>query len=134
MTGFRAPTPLRARSAALAAALLLAPSLAFAQTLDLAGPYGNEAGCRVVKGEEKAGAEALVVRSDRFESASLVCEFVQVLKAADGTRVITALCDIEGEEGRSVSLFTVAPSKTDPTALQIRDEYGAPWDEVKPCG
>lgn len=123
----------RGRSAAIAAAFLLAPSLAFAQTLELSGVYGNEAGCRVAKGEEKASAEALVMRPDRFESAALVCEFVQVLKAADGTKVITALCDIEGEDGRSVSLFTVAPSKTDPAALQIRDEYGAPWDEVKPC-
>ncbi len=123
----------RGRSAVIAAAFLLAPSLAFAQTLELSGIYGNEAGCRVAKGEEKASAEALVVRPDRFESAALACEFVQVLKAADGTKVITALCDIEGEDGRSVSLFTVAPSKTDATALQIRDEYGAPWDEVKPC-
>jgi hypothetical protein len=129
-----APCTARGRMAAIAAAFMLAPSLAFAQTLDLAGTYGNEAGCKVARGEEKAAAEALVVRTDRFESAALVCEFVEVLKAADGTRVITALCDIEGEEGRSVSLFTVAPSKTDPTALQIRDEYGAPWDEVKPCG
>jgi len=123
----------RGRSAAIAAAFLLVPSLAFAQALELSGVYGNEAGCRVAKGEEKASAEALVMRPDRFESAALVCEFVQVLKAADGTKVITALCDIEGEDGRSVSLFTVAPSKTDPAALQIRDEYGAPWDEVKPC-
>lgn len=124
---------LRGRPVALAAAYILAPSLVFAQALDIAGVYGNEAGCRVVKGEEKASAEALVVRPDRFESAALACEFVEVLKAADGTKVITALCDIEGEEGRSVSLFTVAPSKTDPAALQIRDEYGAPWDEVKSC-
>lgn len=121
------------RLAAAIAAWLLAPSLAFAQTLDIAQTYGNEAGCRVASGEEKASAEALVVRPDRFESAGLACEFVQVLTAADGTKVITALCDIEGEEGRSVSLFTVAPSKTDAAALQIRDEYGAPWDEVKPC-
>lgn len=134
MTGFAAPAMTYGRSAAIAAVFMLAPSLAFAQTLDLAGVYGNEAGCRVAKGEEKAAAEALVVRNDRFESAALTCEFVQVLKAADGTKVITALCDIEDEDGRSVNLFTVTPGKTDPTALQIRDEYGAPWDEVKPCG
>ena len=133
MRGRRLPTILRRRPAMIAAALALAPSLAFAQTLDLAGVYGNEAGCRVARGEEKASAEALVVRTDRFESAALVCEFVQVLKAADGTKVVTALCDIEGEDGRSINMFTVAPGKTDPVALQIRDEYGAPWDEVKPC-
>lgn len=127
-------SPLRhGRSIAAAAAFVLAPSLAFAQGLDITGTYGNEAGCRVAKGEEKAAAEALVMRPDRFESGSLVCEFVQVLKAADGTNVITALCEIEDEDGRSVNLFTVAPSKADPAALQIRDEYGAPWDEVKPC-
>ncbi|HHZ10740.1 MAG TPA: hypothetical protein GX405_18375 [Rhizobiales bacterium] len=129
-----APVMFRGRPLVIAAACVLAPSLAFGQTLDLAGAYGNEAGCRVARGEEKAGAEALVVRNDRFESAALSCEFVQVLKAADGTKVITALCDIEDEDGRSVNFFTVSPGKTDPTALQIRDEYGAPWDEVKPCG
>ncbi|CAG0985564.1 MAG: hypothetical protein F9K19_26305 [Rhizobiaceae bacterium] len=133
MTGFSVPAGRHGRSVAAAAAWVLVPSLAFAQTLDIIQPYGNEAGCRVAKGEEKAGAEALIMRNDRFESAALVCEFVQVLKAADGTKVITALCDIEDEDGRSVNLFTVAPGRTDPTALQIRDEYGAPWDEVKPC-
>lgn len=127
------PSAFRRRPTLIAAALALTPSLAFTQTLDLAGVYGNEAGCRVAKGEEKASAEALVVRADRFESAALVCEFVQVLKAADGTKVVTALCDIEGEDGRSINQFTVAPSKTDPAALQIRDEYGASWDEVKLC-
>jgi hypothetical protein len=121
------------RFVAAAAAGVLAAPLAHAQTLELTGVYGNEAGCRVARGEEKPAAEALVVRPDRFESGALTCEFVQVLKAADGTNVITALCDIEDEEGRSVNLFTVAPGKADPTALQIRDEYGAPWDEVKPC-
>lgn len=122
------------RCVAAAAACVLAAPLAHAQTLDIAGVYGNEAGCRVARGEEKPAAEALVVRADRFESGALTCEFVQVLKAADGTKVITALCDIEDEEGRSVNLFTVAPGKVDPAMLQIRDEYGAPWDEVKPCG
>lgn len=122
------------RASILAITLLLSPSIAFGQTLELSGVYGNEAGCKVASGAEKPGEEALVVRSDRFESASLTCEFVQVLKAADGTSVITALCDIDGEDGRSVNLFTVTASKSDPAALQIRDEYGAPWDEVKPCG
>lgn len=134
MTFAAASAPRLGRFVSATAAFLLVPSLAVAQTLDITQPYGNEAGCRVARGEAKAGEEALVVRPDRFESAALTCEFVQVLKAADGTAVVTALCDIEGEDGRSVSFFSVAPSKADPAALQIRDEYGAPWDEVKPCG
>ena len=133
MTNVAGAALLLGRPAMLAAICLLAPSLALAQTLELSGPYGNEAGCKVVKGEVKDSEEALVLKPDRFESAALGCEFVQVLTTKDGTKVITAVCDIEGEEGRSVSLFTVAPGKADPTALQIRDEYGAPWDEVKPC-
>jgi hypothetical protein len=120
-------------TAMTAAFLALGVATASAQTLELSGPYGNEAGCKVIKGEAQDSPEALVLKPDRFESAALGCEFVQVLTTKDGTKVITAVCDIEGEEGRSVSLFTVAPGKTDPTALQIRDEYGAPWDEVKPC-
>lgn len=133
MTVVSASAQRHGRSIAAVAACVLVPALAHAQALDIAGAYGNEAGCRVAKGEEQPAAEALVVRADRFESGALTCEFVQLLKAADGTSVITALCDIEGEDGRSVNLFTVAPGKADPASLQIRDEYGAPWDEVKPC-
>ncbi len=111
----------------------MVPLPALAQTLDIAVPYGNEAGCRVVKGEAPKSDEALVVRPDRFEAAASICVFVQVLAAPDGTKVLTALCDIEGEEGRSINHFSVGPSRADPSALTIHDEYGAQWDEVKPC-
>jgi hypothetical protein len=119
----------------LAAALLFASTLAAVaqqSTLDLAGPYGNEAGCKVVRGEAKPSDEALIVRADKFEASASACDFVQVLKKGD-VSIVTALCDIEGEEGRNVSFFTITPSKTDPKTLSIRDEYGAPWDEVKAC-
>ena len=114
--------------------LVFAPGAALAQaTLDLTGPYGNAAGCKVVKGEAEPGEDALIVRPDRFESASSVCEFVQVLPAKDGVRVVMALCQLEDEEGRGVNLFSISPDKADPGALVIRDEYGASWDEVRPC-
>ncbi|MEX0404858.1 hypothetical protein ABGN05_04180 [Aquibium sp. LZ166] len=124
------------RLIALLAALLPLASVSspvLAQTLDLGGPYGNETGCRAAGGEEEPGEDALVLRPDRIETRELICSFVQVLTAGDGTKVVTALCDIEGEEGRSVNLFSIAASGTDPASLVIRDEYGAAWDEVKPC-
>lgn len=118
---------------AAAVAALLSTGVASAQTLDIAGTYGNELGCKVAKGQAQPAEEALLVKPDRFEASGSACDFVQVIKAKDGTSVVTALCDLEGEEGRSVSLFSIAKSKSDPNSLVIRDEYGASWDEVKPC-
>lgn len=118
--------------AAVLAALLSSPALAQA-TLDIVGPYGNALGCKVAKGEEKPSEDALVLWPDRFEAAERTCDFVQVLPAKGGIKVITALCEIGDEGDLGVSLFSLTPGKTDPTTLTIRDEYGAPWDEVKPC-
>jgi hypothetical protein len=121
-----------ARLIAFATLMMTAPALAQA-TLELSGPYGNEAGCKAARGEAPPSDEGLIVRSDRFESSSSTCEFVQVLSAKDSVKVVLALCQLEDEEGRGVSLFSISPGKTDPATLIIRDEYGASWDEVKPC-
>jgi hypothetical protein len=121
-------------AAGLGMLLALAPEAALAQaTLDLSGTYGNPAGCLVARSGATPTEEALIVRSDRFESASSTCEFVQVIPAKDNVKIVMALCQLEDEEGRGVSLFSISPGKTDPATLIIRDEYGASWDEVRPC-
>lgn len=119
----------------LAALIWLAPASAMAEaTLQLSGPYGNALGCKLVKGEGTASADALVLYPDRFESNGSKCEFVQVIPAKDNVQVVTALCEIPDDDARTIGLYSITPGKADPTALTIRDEYGADWDEVRPCG
>jgi hypothetical protein len=117
----------------MAIAAVLLPAAAVAQTLDISGPYGNASGCRAVAGVQQSAEDMLVMRADRIEYGDSACDFVQVVKAKNGVSVVTALCDLDGEEGRSVSFFSITPSPTAVATFIIRDEYGAAWDEVRDC-
>ena len=114
-------------------AILLAGGTAFAQAIDLSKPHGNTLGCtnrdKVQGGEE----ESVYITQNALVTAGTACNFVQTLTAVDGTLVITALCSIEGEEGRSINQISVTKSKTNAAGLAVYDEYGAILSEVAPC-
>ena len=106
---------------------------ALAQTLDIAGPYGNPDGCKFVKEGSVEGDQLLVLKPDGVQSYGTACQFVQVLPAKDGTKVVTGLCEAEGEEGVGVHMFAIRKSLNGPGALAIYDSEGSLWGEVKPC-
>lgn len=114
-------------------AFVLTAGSAFAQAIDLSKPYGNTLGCtnrdKVQGGEE----ESVYITQNALVTAGTACNFVQTLTAVDGTLVITALCSIEGEEGRSINQISVTKSKTNAAGLAVYDEYGAILSEVTPC-
>jgi hypothetical protein len=113
--------------------LSLAAAPAPAQTLDIAGTYGNADGCKYAKDGILEGDELLMLKPDRLQSYGSDCEFVQVLTAKDGTKVATGLCASEGEEGVGVHSFAIRKSTTDPQALAVYDADGSLWGELKPC-
>ena len=43
--------------------------------------------------------DMLLLKADGFMSYGTACEFVQVLTAKDGSKVVTGLCQFEGEDG-----------------------------------
>jgi hypothetical protein len=108
-------------------------SPAVAQTLDISGSYGNADGCKYARDGFLEDDELLLLTPDGIRSYGSDCEFVQVLTAKDGTKVVTGLCHSEGEEGVGVHSFAIAKSQKDPQALVVYDADGSLWGELKPC-
>ena len=61
------------------------------------------------------------------------CEFVEVLAAKDGSKVVTGLCQFEGEDGFGTLSFVVRKSPKDPAALIVYNSDGSVFGEVSPC-
>lgn len=115
-------------------AVLLMGSTAFAQAIDLSKPHGNTLGCtNRDKQSPNTDEDSVYITQNALVTAGTACNFVQTLTAVDGTLVITALCSIEGEEGRSINQISVTKSKTNAAGLAVYDEYGAILSEVTPC-
>ena len=74
-----------------------------------------------------------LLRPDGIEGYATACDFVQVLPAKDGSKVVTGLCHFEGEESLGAQSFVVAKSPTDPQAMIVYESDGETWGEVKPC-
>jgi hypothetical protein len=109
------------------------PAQPAAQAIDLSKPYGTEVGCRNQAGQDVETEDMLLVTSEAIVTSTSTCVFVQKLTAPDGTLVVTSLCSLQGEEGRSINQFSIGRSKADPARLAIFDEYGASFDEVGLC-
>ena len=110
-----------------------APSPAAAQALDIAAPYGNGDGCKYAKSGEMDSDDTLLLKADGFMSYGTACEFVQVLTAKDGSKVVTGLCQFEGEDGFGTQSFVIRKSQKDPAALTIYSYNGEVFGEVSPC-
>lgn len=103
------------------------------QAIDLTKTYGDEIGCKNRDGQQVAADEMLLLQPERLVTAAAACTFAQKVTAPDGTVIVMALCDLEGETGRSISHFSISPSATDAAKLVIFDEYGASLGEVAAC-
>jgi hypothetical protein len=109
------------------------PSLAAAQSLDIAGPYGNADGCKFAKSGHMDSDDVFLLRPDGFDTYGTGCEFVEVLAAKDGSKVVTGLCQNEGEEGFGTLSFVIRKSPKDPAALTIYNADGSVYAEGSPC-
>jgi hypothetical protein len=104
-----------------------------AQPLTLDGVWGNEAGCVFAKEGRSEDDGFVVLKADGVETYATACEWVQVESAKDGTRVVTGLCDHEGELGRTVQMMSISKSEQDSSVLFIHDAEGEFWGEVRKC-
>ena len=118
---------------AFAAVLLFAAGQASAATIDLSKPYGNKSGCINKNGQEVYAEDMLLLTDEAFVTVASACTFTEKKAQADGSLVVKAQCQAEGEEGESPAEFTIKRSAKNAKKLVIADEDGTVYGEVSRC-
>ncbi|TGP23120.1 MULTISPECIES: hypothetical protein [unclassified Mesorhizobium] len=124
---------MRAPYLAIAAASLLTAGSAFAAGIDLSKPYGDKYGCINRNGQEVAADQMLLVTDQELITAASACTFSDKQVQADGSLVVTAKCEAEGEEGQSPTKFIIKRSKKNAKKLVVTDQDGNAMGEVSRC-
>ena len=117
----------------LAAALILAAGHASAAGIDLSKPYGDKYGCINRNGQEVAADQMLLLTDKELITAASACTFSDKQAQADGSLIVTAKCEAEGEEGQAPTKFTIKRSAKNAKKLAIVDEDGNVMGEVSRC-
>ncbi len=117
----------------LAAALILAAGHASAAGIDLSKPYGDKYGCINRNGQEVAADQMLLLTDKELITAASACTFSDKQAQADGSLIVTAKCEAEGEEGQAPTKFTIKRSAKNANKLAIVDEDGSVMGEVSRC-
>ena len=117
----------------LAVLAVLAAGQAFAAGIDLSKPYGDKYGCINRSGQEVAADQMLLLTDKELITAASACTFTEKQAQADGSLVVTATCEAEGEEGSEPTKFTIKRSAKNAKKLTIADEDGNVMGEVSRC-
>ncbi|SJM35916.1 hypothetical protein [Mesorhizobium delmotii] len=123
---------LRAVYLAVVASVMLAAGQASAAAIDLSKPYGNKSGCINKNGQQVYAEDMLLLTDKEFITVASACTFTETQAQADGSLVVKAQCQAEGEEGESPGQFTIKRSNKN-ARLVIADEDGMVMGEVSPC-
>ncbi|MFA6154448.1 hypothetical protein [Mesorhizobium sp.] len=116
-----------------AAVLVLAASQVSAAGIDLSKPYGDKYGCINRNGQEVAADQMLLLTDKELITAASACTFSDKQAQADGSLVVTATCEAEGEEGQEPTKFTIKRSAKNAKKLVVTDEDGNVMGEVSRC-
>ena len=117
----------------VAALAVLAAGQAVAAGIDLSKPYGDKYGCINRNGQEVAADQMLLLTDEALVTAASACTFTDKQAQADGSLVVTATCEAEGEEGQEPTKFTIKRSAKNAKRLTIADEDGNVMGEVARC-
>ncbi len=115
------------------ALLVLAAGHASADGIDLSKPYGNKSGCINKNGQQVYAEDMLLLTSEAFVTVASACTFTEKKVQADGSLVVKASCQAEGEEGETPGQFTIRKSAKNAKRLVIADEDGNVMGEVSRC-
>ncbi|MBN9549255.1 MAG: hypothetical protein J0H31_10345 [Alphaproteobacteria bacterium] len=115
------------------AALILAAGHASAAGIDLSKPYGDKYGCINRNGQEVAADKMLLVTDKELITAASACTFSDKQAQADGSLVVTAKCEAEGEDGQAPTKFSIKRSAKNAKKLVVTDEDGNVMGEVSRC-
>ncbi|MBZ9657848.1 hypothetical protein LB523_02250 [Mesorhizobium sp. ESP-6-4] len=123
---------MRALHLAITAAAMLAAGQALAAGIDLSKPYGDKYGCINRNGQQVAADKMLLLTDKELITAASACTFSDRQAQADGSLVVTAKCEAEGEEGQPTR-FTIKRSAKNAKKLVVADEDGNVMGEVARC-
>ncbi len=112
---------------------MLAAGQALAAGIDLSKPYGDKYGCINRNGQEVAADQMLLVTDKELVTATSACTFTGKKTQADGSLVVKAQCEAEGEDGQSPTQFTIKRSAKNAKKLVVSDEDGNVMGEVSLC-
>ncbi|MEV8640762.1 hypothetical protein AB0V79_01295 [Mesorhizobium ciceri] len=101
--------------------------------IDLAKPYGNKSGCINKNGQEVYAEDMLLLTNTDFITATSACTFTGKRVQADGSLVVKAECEAEGEEGKSPATFIIKHSTKNAKKLVVADADGTVYGEVSRC-
>ncbi|PBB17609.1 hypothetical protein [Mesorhizobium sp. WSM4313] len=124
---------MRALHLAIAAAAMLAAGQVLAAGIDLSKPYGDKYGCINRNGQQVAADKMLLLTDKELITAGSACTFSDKQTQADGSLVVTAKCEAEGEEGQAPVKFTIKRSAKNAKKLVLADEDGNVMGEVARC-
>lgn len=117
----------------LGAAFVLSAGHASAASIDLSKPYGDKYGCINRNGQEVAADKMLLLTDRELITAASACTFSDKQPQADGSLVVTAKCEAEGEEGQAPTKFTIKRSAKNAKKLVVADEDGNVMGDVSRC-
>ncbi|MBW8909271.1 MAG: hypothetical protein JF620_09655 [Mesorhizobium sp.] len=115
------------------AVLIVAAGHASAAGIDLSKPYGDKYGCINRNGQEVAADQMLLLTDKELITAASACTFSDTKAQADGSLVVTAKCEAEGEEGQAPTKFTIKRSAKNAKKLVVADGDGNVMGEVSRC-
>jgi len=116
----------------MAVAFAVAIVSASAATLDIAGPYGNEAGCRFAANGDYGDDSLLLLTSEEVSTFVTGCIFTTIRPQGGGAFLIDVLCSHEGEEYKTTGTMRIE-KVAGADAYSIVDEDGSQWGAVGSC-
>ncbi|WP_031242658.1 hypothetical protein [Mesorhizobium sp. LNJC391B00] len=117
----------------VAMVVVLAAGQALAAGIDLTKPYGDKYGCINRNGQEVAADRMLLLTDEALITAASACTFTDKQAQADGSLVVTATREAEGEEGQEPTKFTIKRSAKNAKKLTVADDDGNVMGEVARC-
>ena len=106
---------------------------ALAVELDIAGDYGNEAGCRHAKTNDYSEDEMVLLTRKNVSTYVTMCSYVQIFPAEAESQVMIVTCGHEGEGETTLGFMRVQKSQDGMDAYLVFDEAGTLWGKVGRC-
>ncbi len=123
----------RIRAIAALPLFLSLAGAASAATLDIAGKYGNAAGCRYAKTSEYVGEDLVLLTPEEVMTYVTLCGFIEVIPVGDGTRVVTSICGHEGEATQTIEMFRIVRDATGKDSYEVFQASGDSWGVLQRC-
>lgn len=88
---------------------VIGSNAAIADSLWIAGSFGNEDGCKSIADSASRSENLLIVRSDSIERYEAHCGILTVQSSGGGWAILETICGGEGETWAETFLFQEVP-------------------------